>query len=73
MCETDPRRFRLIDVALDSPNGRRVRNWLWLNSCNPVVFDPNLHKEHPRKRISLGIICSAPGGRQIAQEGRGPR
>jgi hypothetical protein len=73
MCESDPRRFRLIDVALDGPSEEGCETGLWLNCRNPVVFDPNLRKQHPGQRVALGTICSAPGGRQIVQEGRGPR
>jgi hypothetical protein len=39
---------------------------LWLNGCNPVVFDADLHEQHPRQRIALGIVRSTPGSRQVA-------
>jgi hypothetical protein len=38
---------------------------LWLNSGNPVVFDPDLNIQHPRKGIALRIIRGSPGGRKI--------
>jgi hypothetical protein len=41
---------------------------LWLNDHDPVVFDPNLHKQHARQRIALGIVGHQPGRREISLE-----